>query len=129
MKKKIAALVLTALMALPLGACSGNSTASTEESSQTSSETSAAAASEPADKTYTVGICQLVQHPALDAATEGFKQALTDKLGDKVSFDEQNASGDTASCATICNQFVSSNVDLIMANATPALQAAQTADG
>ena len=76
---------------------------------------------------YTVGICQLVQHPALDAATEGFKKALTEKLGDKVTFDEQNASGDSATCTTIVNQFVSSNVDLIMANATPALQAAVSA--
>ena len=73
---------------------------------------------------FTVGICQLVQHPALDAATEGFKQALTDALGDSVRFIEQNASGDSAACATICNQFVSEQVDLIMANATPALQAA-----
>ena len=79
------------------------------------------------DGTYTVGICQLVQHPALDAATEGFKKALTEKLGDKVKFDEQNASGDSATCTTIVNQFKSSNVDLIMANATPALQAAASA--
>ena len=63
---------------------------------------------------FTVGICQLVQHPALDAATEGFKEALTAKLGDKVTFLEQNASGDSATCATICNQFVSEQVDLIM---------------
>jgi len=73
---------------------------------------------------YTVGICQLVQHEALDAATEGFKAALTEKLGDKVRFDVKNASGDSATCTTIVNQFVSSKVDLIMANATPALQAA-----
>lgn len=79
------------------------------------------------DGTYTVGICQLVQHPALDAATEGFKKALTEKLGDKVKFDEQNASGDSATCTTIVTQFVSSDVDLIMANATPALQAAVSA--
>lgn len=79
---------------------------------------------EPKEKTYTVGICQLVQHPALDAATEGFKKALTEKLGDKVKFDEQNASGDSATCTTIVNQFVAANVDLIMANATPAVQAA-----
>lgn len=76
------------------------------------------------DETYSVGICQLVQHVALDAATQGFKDALTEKLGDKVEFDEQNASGDSATCATIVNQFVSNEVDLIMANATPALQAA-----
>ena len=77
-----------------------------------------------ANKTYKVGICQLVQHPALDAATQGFKDALTEKLGDNVTFDEQNASGDSATCATITNGFVADGVDLIMANATPALQAA-----
>ena len=53
---------------------------------------------------YTVGICQLVQHPALDAATQGFKDALTKALGAKVSFVEQNASGDSATCAIICNR-------------------------
>lgn len=77
-----------------------------------------------ADKTYTVGICQLVQHDALDAATEGFKAAMTEALGDKVTFKEQNAGGDSNTCSTITNQFVSEGVDLIMANATPALQAA-----
>ncbi len=79
------------------------------------------------EKTYTVGICQLVQHVALDAATQGFKDALTEKLGDSVKFNEQNASGDSANCITIINGFLADNVDLIMANATPALQAAQAA--
>ena len=102
MKKKILAILLAVLMIASLASCGGGS------------------------KGYTVGICQLVQHPALDAATQGFMDALTDKLGDEVTFDEQNASGDTETCAVICNQFVSSKVDLIMANATPALQAAQT---
>ena len=78
------------------------------------------------DKVYKIGLCQLVQHEALDAATKGFQDVLTEKLGDKVEFDLQNASGDSATCATIVNQFVSSNVDLIFANATPALQAAVT---
>ena len=78
-------------------------------------------------KTYNVGILQLVQHPALDAATQGFKDALTEKLGDNVKFDEQNASGDAAACATIATTLVSNGVDLIMANATPALQAAAAA--
>lgn len=73
---------------------------------------------------YTVGICQLVQHEALDAATKGFKDALKEKLGDEVKFDEQNAQGDSSTCATIINGFVSGNYSLIMANATPALQAA-----
>ena len=76
----------------------------------------------------TVGICQLVQHEALDAATKGFKDALTEKMPDVV-FDEQNASGDAATCAVIASTFVSNNVDLIMANATPALQAAVAATG
>ena len=79
------------------------------------------------DKTYTVGILQFVQHEALDAATKGFRDALTEKLGDKVTFDEKNASGDAANCAIIANDFVSGGVDLIMANATPALQASVSA--
>ena len=88
----------------------------------------AACGSEPAaDGKYTVGICQLVQHEALDAATEGFKAALTEKLGDDVAFVEHNASGDAATCITICNQLVSEGVNLIMGNATPALQAAAAA--
>ena len=77
------------------------------------------------DTTYNIGICQLVQHPALDAATQGFMDTLTAKLGDKVTFDLQNASGDSATCITIINSFISSETDLIMANATAALQAAQ----
>jgi putative ABC transport system substrate-binding protein len=77
-----------------------------------------------AEETYTVGICQLVQHDALDAATQGFIDALTDELGDAVTFDEQNAQGDSNTCSTIINGFVSNGVDLILANATPALQAA-----
>ncbi|MGN9018952.1 ABC transporter substrate-binding protein [Lachnospiraceae bacterium HCP1S3_C3] len=76
---------------------------------------------------YNIGICQLVQHEALDAATKGFKDALKEKLGDDVKFDEQNAQGDSATCATIVNSFVSSNVDLILANATAPLQAAANA--
>ncbi len=76
------------------------------------------------EASYTVGICQLVQHDALDAATQGFKDALTEKLGDAVTFDEQNAQGDSNTCSTIINTFVSNGVDLILANATPALQAA-----
>ncbi|MBQ2990727.1 MAG: ABC transporter substrate-binding protein [Clostridia bacterium] len=74
----------------------------------------------------TVGICQLVQHAALDQATQGFKDALMEKLPD-VEIDEQNASGDAANCAMIVNGFVSNGVDLIMANATAPLQAASAA--
>lgn len=104
--------------AAALTACGGST------STAASASASAAASGE---KTYKVGICQLVQHAALDAATQGFQDALTEELGDKVSFDFQNAQGDSATCATITNGFVSAGVDLIMANATPALQAAQAA--
>ena len=79
------------------------------------------------ETTYKIGICQLVQHEALDAATQGFKDALTEKLGDKVTFDEQNASGEATNCTTICSKFVSDKVDLILANATGALTAASQA--
>ena len=100
--KKIVALTLAVLMLVSLAACGGSGSGK-----------------------YTVGICQLVQHPALDAATQGFQDALTKALGeDKVTFDVQNASGEPTNCTTIVNKFVSSKVDLIMANATPALQAA-----
>ena len=112
--KKLTTIICVLAMILSLAACGGSS----------------APQSAPADggsDSYVVGICQLVQHPALDAATQGFKDALTDKLGGNVSFIEQNASGDSATCATICNQLVSEEVDLILANATAALQAAAAA--
>ncbi|MBR4847662.1 MAG: ABC transporter substrate-binding protein [Phascolarctobacterium sp.] len=106
--KKIACILTVLAMVLSMAACSGEA--------QTSS-----------DGAYTVGICQLVQHEALDAATQGFKDALVEKLGDDVSFVEHNASGDAATCVTICNQLVAEGVDLMMGNATPALQAAAAA--
>lgn len=102
MKKKIMAVLLAATMLTTLGACGASD-----------------------DSTYKVGICQLVQHDALDAATQGFKDALIEELGEEnVKFDEQNAQGDSNTCATIINGFTNSGVDLILANATPALQAA-----
>ena len=82
---------------------------------------------EPAGETYKVGICQLAPHPALDAATEGFIDALNEKLPGQVDIENQNAAGDTPTCATIINGFVSNKVDLIMANATAPLQAAASA--
>ena len=78
--------------------------------------------------TYNIGICQLVQHVALDAATQGFQDALVETFGaDNVSFNYQNASGDSATVTTIINSLVSANVDLILANATSPLQAAASA--
>lgn len=133
--KKLFALLMTVAMVGSLTACGKNAdTPNTAESTENSQETAnaadtegSAAESETASgdgETYVVGICQLVQHDALDAATQGFMDALTDALGDKVTFDVQNAQGDSNTCSTIINSFVSSNVDLILANATPALQAA-----
>ena len=112
--------------AAALSACGGSSASSAAASSVASSTAASASAAVDGQK-FTVGICQLVQHAALDAATQGFEDALTAAFGDNVTFDFQNAQGDSATCATITNGFVSSGVDLIMANATPALQAAQAA--
>ncbi len=111
--------------AAALSACGGSSSASSAAASSTVASASVAAASN--GEKFTVGICQLVQHAALDAATQGFEDALTASFGENVTFDFQNAQGDSATCATIANGFVSSGVALIMANATPALQAAQAA--
>ena len=127
--KKVTAFAMAAVVAASaLTGCGSSSTAeTTAAATEAKTEAAAADSTEAAKedgKTYNVGICQLVQHPALDAATEGFEAALKDKLGDNVKFDLQNASGDSATCATIINQFVSNDVDLILANATAALQAA-----
>ena len=120
MKKKLFALALAAAMALSLAACGNGNSASGGSASASGSTGSD-------DRTYVVGICQLAPHVALDAATQGFKDALTEALGDKVTFDEQNAAGEPATCATIVNGFVSKPVDLILANATASLQAAASA--
>ena len=104
MKRKALTITLAAVMAM--GTC-------------------AVTASAADGDTYNIGICQLVQHDALDAATQGFKDEVIKELGEEaVTFDEQNAQGDSNTCSTIVNSFVSNNVDLILANATPALQAA-----
>lgn len=132
MKKKILALLLvTAMTAMSLTACGDqggtpSNGSSAANGSSVSTESSAAA---PADdgKTYKIGICQLLEHVALDAATDGFKDALTEKLGDRVTFDEQLAQGEQPVAATICNGFVSDGVDLILANATSPLQSAAAA--
>ena len=115
--KKLLSVALASTMVVGLAGC-GNS-ATTNGGSDSTADKSG--------KTYTIGICQLVQHEALDAATDGFKKALKDKLGDKVKFDEQNAAGDAPTCSTICTSFVTNNYDLILGNATAALQAAVSA--
>ena len=113
--KKTSVKAITIVLALvlicgTLAACGGNNGTTTEK--------------------YKIGVIQLMEHVALDAATEGFKQAVIDELGEEnVDFDIQNGQGDPQTCSTIANQFVSNNVDLILANATPALQSAAAATG
>ena len=115
MKKKIFAALLAFALSLSLAACG--------------EAADPAPAPENTDdaQTFTVGVCQLVQHDALDAATKGFIDALNEALPGQVKIEEKNASGDPANCATIVNGFVSGGVDLIMANATPVLTAAASA--
>ena len=128
--KKMLAAVLAVLMVLSLAACGGSSAPAATEApaaaapAATEAPAAEAPATEAPAKVYNIGICQLVQHPALDAATQGFKDILTEKLGDSVKFDEQNAQGDSATCSVITTGFVANGYDLIMANATPALLAA-----
>ncbi|MCD8389148.1 MAG: ABC transporter substrate-binding protein [Oscillospiraceae bacterium] len=129
--KKLLALLLCALLMLALAACGSTSTTTSTDTDQTDAaadgNTDAESADAGDDTVYNIGIVQLVQHDALDLATQGFQDALTEKLGENVSFDYQNASGDSANCSTIVNGFLSDGVDLIMANATAALQAAAAA--
>ena len=136
--KKLLALLLCVVLCLSLAACASNTATTTTGTTETtvepaaeetaSSDTSAETAQPAADaQQYVVGICQLVQHDALDAATNGFMDALNEALPGQVTFDLKNASNDIPTCGTIVTGFVASNVDLILANATPALQAASTA--
>lgn len=109
--KKIVSLLLVVTMGMSLVGCG-----------------STVATNADGDKVYKIGISQLVQHVALDASTQGFQDALVDLLGeDGVEFDVQNASGDSANCATIANQFVADGVDAMLANGTASLQAAAAA--
>ena len=106
--KRFLSFICIMLMLLTMTACGGNAAAD--------------------DGKYYIGICQLVTHDALDAATNGFMDAVKAELGEEnVEFDLQNAAGDANTCASIANAFVAAEVDLIMANATPALQNAQAA--
>ncbi len=119
-KKKLLAVLLSGAMALSLAACGSDT--SNDTTTDTSGDGAATAGN------YTVGICQQMQHAALDEATQGFQDKLTELVtaaGGTVEFDPQNASGESTNAATIINGFVSSGVDLIMANGTTSLQAAQ----
>lgn len=123
MKKRLLAALMAGAMALTMTACGGTNNDNVNTDTNDTAEGGTAGS-------YKVGIVQLVQHEALDAATQGFQDKLKELVeadGGSVEFDLQNASGDSANCATIVNGFVSSGVNLIMANATAALQAAQAA--
>ena len=120
--KKLTALILTLTLALSLTACGGSKTEEKKEEVKEETTTEAA-------ESYNVGICQLVQHVALDDATQGFIDALNAELPGQVNFNNQNASNEIPMCSTIVNQFIAEEVDLILANATPALQAASAATG
>lgn len=127
---KVISAMMAAAMAFSMTACGGadspaSSSSDTVQSADSGTESQKSGVS---GKSYTIGICQQLEHPALDSATEGFEAALTELLGDgNVQFDLQNAQGEQANCASICNSFVSNNYDLILANATTALQCAGAA--
>lgn len=125
MKKVIALLLAMSMTVVAFTGCTAGQKASEEKKTETADKTSDK--KEDGDKVYHIGIIQLVEHQALDAATEGFQKALKEKLGDKVEFDVQNAQGEETNCATIATKFVNSNVDLIMANATQAVISSATA--
>ncbi len=135
-RKMLSAIACAALAMGCLAGCGSNTNSSAANTTTESAaeNTSAAAAETASDSTaadgkvYQIGICQLVQHDALDRATQGFEDALVKLLGENhVTFNVQNAQGDSQTCATIANQFVNGGVDLIMANATAALQACSNA--
>ena len=123
--KKILAIMMAAAMATAMTACGGNSDSGSESSTE---ENASSESTESSGQTYTIGICQQMEHDALDQATQGFMDACTELFGEgNVEFDQQNAQGEQAMCSTIINNFVSSDVDLILANATLPLQTAAQA--
>ena len=120
-RKKAAAILMVMAMTASLAACGSDSSSGSTSSDSQSADSGS-------DETYTIGICQQMEHDALDQATLGFQDACKEKFGeDKVEFDVQNAQGEQAMCSTIVNGFVSSDVDLILANATLPLQTAAQA--
>lgn len=124
--KKALAIVLAGILAVSATACSGSSIASTAASSAAASQ----AASAATGKTFKIGVVQLVEHPALDAAYKGFVDGLKEAGyvdGQNIKLDYQNAQNEQANCQTIANKFVNDKSDLILAIATPAAQAVANA--
>ena len=140
MKKatKFLSIMMIAAMTLSMTACGGSDAETTDEASGVSagastsrgtvSDTNAPEEGSTDGKVYNIGILQQLEHPALDSATEGFQDALVDLLGEgNVTFDLQNAQGEQANCSSIATTFVSNDYDLILANATTALQCSAAA--
>ena len=130
--KKLLCIAIAAIMVLALAACGSTNTQTSENGAPSSAPSDAASPSAentaPAEAQYVVGICQQMTHDALDSATQGFKDALADILGEgAVEYSEGNAGGEQPNCVTIIDGLVSENVDLILANATWPLQAAYSA--
>jgi len=85
---------------------------------------------DPNKAKYSIGVCQLIEHKALDAATSGFCEALTKGLKDNgrdVEIEIQYGANEAQTCLTVINGFLAKNVDLILANATLPLQQAYNA--
>ena len=125
--KKLLCIVLALMMVLALAACGEAGTEETAPATEPAGAEETAPAGEASGAKYTVGICQLAPHTALDAATQGFIDTLTEALGDDVEIKNNNAGGEQPNCVTIIDGYVSEGVDLILANATGALQAAASA--
>lgn len=124
MKKRIISLILV----VALAAMTGCGTVGGKQSATKQNKAVSTTSEGKQKDVYKIGICQQMEHQALDSATEGFQDALIEKLGEeKVEFDYQNAQGEQTNCASIATKFVNSNVDLIMANATTSLQACAAA--
>ena len=103
MKKKILALLLAAAVVMSLAACGGdaNQGGNTPANADQNEPAGPAAPNEPAGEVYSVGISQYVTHDALDAATNGFIDAMNEKFGeDGWKYDLQNAADDPATCST-----------------------------
>ncbi|HLV04513.1 ABC transporter substrate-binding protein [uncultured Georgenia sp.] len=117
--------VALATSALLLAACGNGDGGGSDDPTDGATETATGGSGEEA-QTYSIGITQIVSHPSLDAARDGFKAALAD-AGLDVEYDEQNAQGDQTTAISIANGFASADHDLILAVATPTAQAvAQT---
>ncbi len=125
-RKPFLALLLSLCLCLSLAGCGGTDDTG-DDAGTTDDGAGTTDTSDTSGETYTVGICQLAPHDALDAATQGFKDALTEALGDAVQFEEGNAGGEPNNCTTIVDGFLSQGVDLILANATASLTAAVSA--